>query len=332
MRKLSLSGCKLILIPFLLFATSSVLATDYYVTTTGSGNACSKAVPCGSIQTAVNIASEGDTIKLAAGTYVENVSIGTPATPNSKPGLTIKGQGRKKTFVVSAGTNTQRPAGVAADIIFDVWSRDTVIEKLTIKHPAGDVVARDIGVFVGPPATNSVLRKATIVRLRTGSNLEPTQPGSRGILVFRATGSEVSRNKFVGNYQDHIHMPTSDSDISRNKVKGATRLGIVIVQESPTSINTGSTILRNKVSGSGTDGIQIQGDNNIVTGNIIKNSGAVAIKLCGETDANDEQGDGDCVNPFDRWAHATGNIIIKNKYFGNAVDGIVDNGTNNTTD
>ena len=331
MRTLSLSGSKLILMPFMLIAASSVYAADYYVTTSGSGNVCSKAAPCGSIQTAVDIANEGDTIKLAAGTYVENVSIGTPATPNSKPGLTIKGQGRNKTFVVSAGTNTQRPAGVAADIIFDVWSRDTVIEKLTVKHPAGDVVARDIGVFVGPPANNTALRKSGIVRQRTGTNLEPTQPGSRGILVFRAKGAEISRNKFVGNYQDHIHMPTSDSDISRNKVKGATRLGIVIIQESPASINTGNTISRNKVSGNGTDGIQIQGDNNIVVRNIVKNNGAVAIKLCGETDADDTQGDGDCVNPFDRWAHATGNIIIKNKHFGNAVDGIVDNGTNNTT-
>ncbi len=324
MKKIKLSSLVL-----LCLSTTPVLAANYYVTTTGSGSLCTKQAPCGLIQTAVNTATTGDTIHIGKGTFVENVSIGTPQTPNSKPGLTIKGKGHDKTIVVSAGTNTQRPAGVPADIVFDVWSSDTVIKKLTIMHPTGPAVARDIGVFVGPPAANTVLRKTKVLRNRTGTNLEPTQPGSRGILVFRATGTEITRNKFEGNYQDHIHMPTSDSDISRNKVKGATRLGIVIIQESPTSNNTGSIISRNKVTGSGGDAIQIQGDNNIVTHNKLKNNVGAAVKLCGETDGNDSVGDGDCVNPFDKWANASGNTVLKNKSKDNGSD-VVDNGTGNT--
>ncbi len=323
--------------PILLFIISiSVFshagAAKYYVSSNGSGNSCTEELPCGSIQTAIDLANPGDTVKLAAGTYIENVKLGSPQAPNAKPGITIKGKGAEKTVIISAGTNTQRPAGVAADIVFDIWSANTVIEKLSIQHPATVVSARDIGIFVGPPAINTIIRKCKIIRKRLGPNLEPTEPGSRGLLVFRATGSIIRRNSFKGNYEDHIHMPTSDSEISRNKVKGATRLGIVIIQETASSNNTNNSVTRNKVSNSGGDGIQIQGDNNIVLKNKIKNSGGAAIKLCGETDGNNTLGDGDCVNPFDKWADASGNTVLKNSFKGNAINGIVDNGQNNTID
>jgi len=325
MRRLNLS-CML-----LLLLGSSAHAGDLYVTTSGVSNTCTIADPCGSIQKAVIAAASGDTIHVAAGTYVENIKLGGPMADNSlKSGLTITGAGAGETIVVSAGPSTQRPGGTSADIVFDVWYANTVIEKLTIKHPKGPVIARDIGVFVGPPAANTILRKTKVVRKRSGEVFVGIAPGSRGILVFRAKGTVITRNKFKGGYEDHIHMPTSKSTITHNDVKDAVRLGIVIIQESVDSDNTGNIISKNEVEGSGSDGIQIQGDNNVVTENEVEENGGAAIKLCGETDNDDTAGDGDCVNPFDKWAHATGNTVTKNEFEENGTNSVVNNGSNNT--
>lgn len=298
-------------------------AADLFVSPGGAGLDCLEASPCASIQQAVDISSPGDQINVAAGTYFENVSIGGPANPNAKPGITITGKGDKKTHVVSAGGKGMRPAGVLADIVFDVWSADVTIEKLSIEHPEAVATKRDIGVFVGPPAVNATLSKCTVVRNRLGPDLEPTAPGSRGILVFRAGGSVVTRNHFEGNYEDHIHMPTHDTEITRNEVEDATRLGIVIVQETPDSNSTGSIIAKNEVEGSGGDGIQIQGDNNIVVDNEVEDSGGAGIKLCGIDEV------GDCINPFDAWSEASGNTVSNNELEDNAA-GIIDNGSGNT--
>lgn len=311
---------------------SSVNAADLYVDASAGGDSCLQEAPCTSIQMAVDLANSGDTIHVAAGTYSENISIGSPMMPNAKPGITVSGAGIDETVVVSAGLSGQRPAGVPADILFDIWSADVTIEKLTLKHPSGAPLGRDIGVFVSPHGDNVVVQKTKIVRNRTGDNLEPTMPGSRGILVLRAGNTVISKNVFRGNYEDHIHMPTHSSEILKNKVSGATRLGIVIIQESADSDNTANVVSKNTVSNSGNDGIQIQGDNNIVYKNKVKNNLGAAIKLCGEPGDDVSVGDGDCVAPFDNWAIASGNKVFKNKFSNNGIDAVVDNGIDNVAD
>jgi len=300
---------------------SGVNAANWYVNATGSGLNCSEADPCPTIQMAVDNSSAGDTILVAKGTYVENIKLGSPASPMTNPGITITGAGKDKTIVVSAGISSQRPAGILADIVFDIWSADVTIEKLSIVHPEGAPVGRDIGVFVSPHGNNFTLRKSNIIRKRTGDDLEPSKPagpGSRGVLVFRALDTVISKNTFSGNYEDHIHMPTSNSEIIKNKVVGATRLGIVIIQEEGDFDSIGNIIAKNKVSGSGNDGIQIQGDDNIVSKNKLVNNAGVDIKLCGISEV------GDCVTPFDAWSEASDNIVSNNK-----AETIVDNGTGN---
>lgn len=298
------------------------IAANLYVSTHGAGLDCAKTNPCASIQQAVDISSPGDTIRVAAGTYFENVSIGGPTTPNAKPGITITGQGHDRTIVVSGGGKGMRPAGVLADIIFDVWSADVTIKKLSMIHPEAVATKRDIGIFVGPPAVNMTLSKCKIIRNRLGADLEPTAPGSRGILGLRATDTVISKNHFIGNYEDHVHMPTSASVIVKNRVTGAKRLGITIIQENLTSNSTGSIVANNHVSHSGVDGIQIQGDSNIVISNVVKYSNGTGIKFCGIDEV------GDCVNPFDAWSEASNNIAFRNKLKHNATD-IIDNGSDN---
>lgn len=311
---------KLSLLSFVpvLFLYSSANAANLFVSTDGTGMSCVKEEPCASIQMAVDQAQPGDNIHVGKGTYVENVHLGSPTTPNTHPGITISGEGRDETLVVSAGISSQRPAGVLADIVFDVWSADVTIEKLSIKHPVGEPLGRDIGVFVSPHGKNVTVRKCNIIRNRTGLNLEPTAPGSRGVLVLRAKDTVITKNHFSGNYEDHIHMPTGQAEITKNNVSGATRLGIVIIQENATSDSTGNIIAKNTVRNSGADGIQIQGDNNVISKNKLENNTGADIKLCGIDEV------GDCVNPFDAWSEASENIIQKN-----SADSIVDNGSNN---
>jgi titin len=78
-----------------------VPAVSLYVTTTGSGAACSQASPCGSIQAAIDTAEGGSyngddvTVNVAAGTYTETDSIDA----SSLNSLTISGAGASSTTV-----------------------------------------------------------------------------------------------------------------------------------------------------------------------------------------------------------------------------------------
>ena len=275
--------------------------------------------PGESIQAAINAANPGDTIMLGKGTYVENITI-----PADKTGLTISGKGAKKTVIVSGGGNLNpkfAPAGVPADIIIDIFAADVTIRMLAIEHPVGETDKRDIGVFFRPPAVNGSLTKCEIARYRTGI-LEPTAPGSRGLLIFRATGISVKKNDFEGNYEDHIHLPTSATTVVDNEVEDATRLGIVVIQENETSLSVDNMIIGNEVSGSGSDGIQIQGDNNSVIKNEVEENQGAGIRLCGPTSVPA------CVAPGGL-ATASDNLVSKNESEDNAGGDILDFGTNN---
>lgn len=293
---------------------STAYASDFYVNTNGNGSECTEQAPCPSIQSAVNIANANDTIKISSGVYHENITI-----PVGKNGLTLKGKGADSTIIISSGADITpkfAPAGIPADIILDIFSADVTIEGLATLHPAADATKRDIGIFVRPPATNVTIKKCKLQRNRTG-NLEPFTPGSRGILVFRATGTKIIKNELSGNYQDHLHIPASNTLISKNEIKGATRIGIVIIQENESSDSTNNIITKNEVEDSGTDGIQIQGDNNFISKNELENNAAAGIRLCGI---------GDCVAPGIN-AIADSNTVNKNEYEDNAVD-LANNGSN----
>jgi parallel beta-helix repeat protein len=71
----------------------------FYVSTTGSGTSCTKTAPCQSITQALATANAGSTIKVAAGTYTEQVSV-----PNSDNGVKIEGAGANRTIVQPPST------------------------------------------------------------------------------------------------------------------------------------------------------------------------------------------------------------------------------------
>ena len=282
----------------------------------GTGASCLEITPCASIQFAVNASAAGDTIYVAAGEYFENITI-----PREKTGLHISGMG-DKTKVISAGGNAvpkQAPSGVPIDVIFDIFASDMTLEKIALEHPAGFPTKRDIGIFVRPPANNVTIQKTVIQRSRTGGTFEPTNPGSRGILVVRAKGTTIAKNKLSGDYEDHLHIASSDTTMDKNTTSNAKRFGVVIIQETPTSDSTNNVITRNTILGSGADGIQIQGDENMIVKNTVSHSGSAGIRLCGS---------GDCVPPGVS-AVASNNNVIKNKLNNNVLGDIIDNGSGN---
>ena len=102
-----------------------------------------------------------------------------------------------------------------------------------------------------PPAQHATLSNLVVERLRSGDVLEPTAPGSRGLLVFQATGTTVRNSLFRGNYEDHIHLPASATVVLNNEVSGATHLGIAIIQETAGSLSVANVLIGNRVSASG---------------------------------------------------------------------------------
>jgi len=297
---------------------STAHAATFFVSTTGTGTDCSAANPCDSIQAAVNNAAAGDKIKIDRGHYSENVVI-----PAGKDGLTIKGKGAGKTVVMSAGGRDGifAPAGVPLDAVFDVFSSNVEFKKMTVGHPAGQALKRDIAFFVRPPAANTQISKCNITRLRDIGDLEPTAPGSRGVFVIRAAGTIIEKNTFRGNYQDAIHIPAPASEILKNDILNAPRIGIAIIQENDSSDSRDNIIMKNRVVGSGGDGIQMQGDEGVITKNTVTGSGGAGIKLCGTAP-------GDCVAPGDD-EDADNNVVSKNKLSHNIGGDVVDNGNSN---
>ena len=292
-------------------------ASNLFVTPSGDGITCTVDEPCASVQTAINAAHTGDHIFIGPGTYTENLTVAADKTD-----LHISGTRNDQVFIVSAGGNNPpkvSPNGVQMDIVMDIFASGVIVEKLSLIHPASQADKRDIGVFVRPQTHGVVIQKTHIERQRTGLVLEPTVPGSRGILVFRAPGTHIVKNEIGGNYQDHIHLPTDNCVVAKNTVSGATRLGIVVIQESADSKNNGNRISKNYVGKSGSDGIQIQGDDNVISNNDIRDNNGAAITLCGVGTT--------CVPPGDS-ASADNNTVEHNVLDGNSME-IVDGGANN---
>lgn len=293
-------------------------AATLHVAPGARGAACTAKAPCPSIQRAVDAARPGDTIDIAAGRYRENIAI-----PADKARLHLRGAGTRVTHVIAAGGHAsprEAPPGVAADIVFDVFAAGVTLERLSIEHPRGTPTLRDVGVLVRPPAGHVRLRGLALTRSRAGQTLEPTNPGSRGVLVLQAPGTVIADNTFSGNYEDAIDLPSSETTVEKNRIRGVRRNGIVVVQETTTSTATRNVIAGNAVERSGGDGIQIQGDGNTVRDNTVAGSRGAGIRLCGAED---------CVAPGAA-AVANDNRVSGNALSGNTAGDLIDHGAGNT--
>jgi hypothetical protein len=103
--------------------------TTRYVSTTGTDNAtCSKTAPCQHIQHAVDIATAGDTVSIAKGTYVEQVLVAKD--------LTFVGAGIDETNI--KGPDIKNFDSYGKTYIVEVTSGATLTAtKLTVRGPSG---------------------------------------------------------------------------------------------------------------------------------------------------------------------------------------------------
>src|SRR5215475_13408673 len=99
--------CRTLLTLFLLLLATPAWSATYFVTTGGSGSACSSGSPCGSIAQAISNSSSGDTINIGSGTYNENHIL-------PKGGTTLQG--------TSGATWTMRPTGGSNDPCVEITS------------------------------------------------------------------------------------------------------------------------------------------------------------------------------------------------------------------
>lgn len=83
----------------------------------GATGTCNESDPCGVIQQAVDLAVEGDSILIGAGTFYENINLMTP-------GLIMRGASRETTIIESAGGQVggevdgfDNPANIIVDIL-----------------------------------------------------------------------------------------------------------------------------------------------------------------------------------------------------------------------
>ena len=143
-RRAVLSGVLLgafLLVPGVMKAGANT-TTDLYVAQSGSGAVCTQATPCGSVETAVSVASgltDDVVINVGAGSY--NEASGVTISGNSESSLTISGAG-------SSSTTVQPGAGATLFTLyqsFPVTIEGVTISGADVTGDAGGVASFDSG-------------------------------------------------------------------------------------------------------------------------------------------------------------------------------------------
>lgn len=305
------------------FYHSSLFAGNLYVEQGGEGITCTVKSPCGVIQEAVNLAVEGDLILIGSGIYIENVFIQTS-------NITLKGKSKTSTVIQTAGgrEGALGNAGNPLDAIIEVRAANVAISDLSIIHPRGHAVKREAAIYAWKGSPGLQVKNCIIDRKRINRTDEPTIPGSRGVFIFAGPGSVVANNKFRGNYQDHVHLPSNNVIVKNNFITGSSRAGISVMD--PVSFvgpdtfdSTNNLIIDNIIMDSLDEGIHIQGDLTTINGNIIIRNKGFGIYLCG-----DEQLGGGCYFPGE--LAVSENNLIENNIIHNNIEGSIgDDGINN---
>jgi len=258
-----------------------------------------------SIQTAVNHASANDVIKVAAGTYSEEVDIGIP--------VSILGAGATSSIIDATGF----AHGVFVDGFDHSNLHDVTIAGFTVKNALFEgvlvVSAYDVTIRDNQILNNDKTPGLNFTGALTGC---PDQPGD-----------EVYEMDETGDCGGALHLVgTVESIVSGNVITGNAD-GVLISDETGESHNnllTGNTIKNNPLecgivlashprSGNTTPPFSPHYgvDNNTVSGNVSDNNG-VQIGGAGVGLFSDGAGPG----------QVSGNVIINNELNGNGIGGV----------
>jgi hypothetical protein len=193
-------------------ASAASASTTRYVSTSGTDNAtCDSANPCRTVQHAVDVAGPGDTVRIAAGTYTEQVLIAK--------NLTVLGAGIDSTTIKGPDVKTFDAFGKT--YIVETTSGATVnVAGLTVSGPSGpgggldcapNSLSLDMGVAVVNNSTlnmfNAAVRKiydidpvgAKNSGCQRGDAVSIGKPG--GIGVPLTTGHANLAGVVVNDYQ-----------------------------------------------------------------------------------------------------------------------------------
>lgn len=200
------------------------------------------------IQSAVDAASEGDTILVAAGTYSEQVSI-----PEDKDGLIIRSKQPYRAIVEAPETMT----GSKAIILVD-GAEDVTIRGFTVTGPSEEI---DFGIQVtnGGSAT---IRDNRIEAIR-GAELSGLQIGI-GIVIGGAEGATGSAEIFHNVIRDYqkggiiVANEGSEATIRDNRIIGAGPTDLIAqngiqVSDGATAVIAKNSIKDNAYTGEGAE-------------------------------------------------------------------------------
>lgn len=271
---------RILIVAPLFLLSANAFSINLYVQEGMQGSVCSKQNPCGGIQDAVDLASAGDVILIGSGKYRDNIYIQTSNLTlqgRSKNATVIESAGGRDGAVGNAGN--------PMDAIIEIKAVDITISNLSLVHPLGKATKRDAAIFAWAGSDNLLVNNCVIERKRDLRTDEPTIPGSRGVFILLSNGGRIENNQFRGNYQDHVHLPTGNTVVINNTMQGASRAGLSVMHPDPIPNFPAkyNEIRDNIIMKNLDDGIHIQGDFNTIANNTIINNGGYGIYLCGST-------------------------------------------------
>lgn len=276
---------------------SPALAKTWCVNPSGSGG-CSK-----TIQSAVNHAMPNDVIRVASGSYNEDVTIWQPVV------------------LMGSGHSVINATGLAHGIFVDGFDHsglnNVTISGFTVKNALFEgiliVSASDVTVRNNSVIDNDASQGLSFTGATTGC---PDQPGDMvyendetgdcgGAIHLIGTVGSVISNNYISRNADGILVSDETAESRNNLLVGNTvvnnplECGIVLASHPPTGHDTAPFAPHHGV------------DSNTVAGNVSKYNG-VQVGGSGVGLFSDGKGQG----------RVTGNVIIGNKLIGNGLGGV----------
>ncbi len=250
---------------------AAAAASTLYVSATGSdANPCTATLPCRTIGHAISIAANGSTIRVAAGYYYENLTIGTTAGAFLTR-LTIEGDGTSNTIIDGSGRGP----------VITVMSLSLVtISAVTIENgnegsslPSGGGITNHgtlnlVKSSVSKNIGGGIFNNGTLVMTDSNVKHNSTLLNGGGVVNFgtmTVTGSTIAGNIAVGDGGGILHaygtMTVRQSTIAHNRA-GYQGGGVYTQSDKPVMF-LNSTVASNSsaVDGGGifVDGLSNQG-------------------------------------------------------------------------
>ncbi|HJH31161.1 MAG TPA: hypothetical protein C5S50_03000 [Methanosarcinaceae archaeon] len=281
---------------------------------------------CASIQAAINAAKNGDTVAVAAGTYIENVVV--------NKSINLIGAGSGVTIV--RGSNPY-------DHVFNVSVNNVTISGFTVKRAKSKYDYRFAGIYLNGVkyatiSNNTAMYNEYGMYIQASSNNTLTNNtasnNKQGIYLSSSNNNMLSGNNASSNIWDGILLRYS----SNNTLSGNNALdnsnGIRIVQSSNYNMLNGNNATLNSY------GIVVDScNNNVLCGNIASNNSGRGVHMYNSSNNtlsdNDASCNGDCGmdldsstnntlignnasdNNYGIWITASSNNNIYNNYFNN---------------